>query len=329
MSGRKFAISVVIPAYNAERFIRRAVDGVLRQTCPAQEIIVVDDGSTDGTAEVVRQFGAKVRYLHQANAGVSVARNTGIQAAQGEWIAFLDADDEWYPEKLRLQTELLQRHPDLAWVAGNYDTSLAAENRRTAYWRPEFLRGMLAEGDYFSNYFEAFTEGVMVWTSTLLIRKAVMIDVGGFELSQRHGEEDIDMWWRIARRQPAIGFVAEPIAVYHLDNQVSLTHKSKPVVVFINFIERQHGMASSGFYVQDCLARLLRMWIRGMLFENRGADIRLLVRRFGGLLPAWYRGWMWLLTVSPSLTNQLCRAISGLVRGLHLRRRVVSPPPKL
>jgi len=97
MSQRQsFTVSVVIPAYNAEATIERAIESVLHQTLPPEEIIVVDDGSTDGTAEKVRQYEPKVRYLFESHSGPSKARNFGILAAQqGEWIAFLDADDEW------------------------------------------------------------------------------------------------------------------------------------------------------------------------------------------------------------------------------------------
>ena len=100
-------ISVVIPAYNAAAWIRRAVNSVLSQTRPADEIIVVDDGSTDGTGDIVRMYDGRVRLLQQANAGAAAARNTGILAATGDWIAFLDADDEWLPQKLQRQTEYL------------------------------------------------------------------------------------------------------------------------------------------------------------------------------------------------------------------------------
>ncbi len=123
-------ISVVIPAYNAGRYIGRAIDSVLAQTRPAEEIIVVDDGSTDNTAEIAGAYGDRIRFIRQENAGASVARNTGIAAATGNWIAFLDADDEWLPEKLRLQTEHLERNPDLTWTTANYVRCYCDSNRR-------------------------------------------------------------------------------------------------------------------------------------------------------------------------------------------------------
>ncbi|MHC5139531.1 MAG: glycosyltransferase family 2 protein, partial [Planctomycetota bacterium] len=103
----KLTISAVIPAYNAAKYIARSIDSVLAQTHPVDEIVIVDDGSTDNTAAIIKDYGDKVRYIHQPNAGVSAARNTGIEAATGNWIAFLDADDEWLPEKIKRQVENL------------------------------------------------------------------------------------------------------------------------------------------------------------------------------------------------------------------------------
>ena len=89
----QFSVSVIIPAYNASKHIARAINSVLAQTCQPDRIIVVDDGSTDNTSEIVKQFDS-VKYIYQENSGVSIARNTGIEAADSNWIAFLDADDE-------------------------------------------------------------------------------------------------------------------------------------------------------------------------------------------------------------------------------------------
>jgi glycosyltransferase involved in cell wall biosynthesis len=105
--GRPRLVSVVIPAYNAERFVGEAIESVLAQTHPDVECIVVDDGSTDGTAAVVRAFGPRVRTLEQANKGVSAARNAGVRVATGSLLAFLDADDRWSPDRLSRMLEAL------------------------------------------------------------------------------------------------------------------------------------------------------------------------------------------------------------------------------
>jgi glycosyltransferase involved in cell wall biosynthesis len=104
-------ISVVIPTYNRNFCIGRAIASVLRQTCAATELIVVDDGSTDNTRDLIASYGSAVKYLFQPNAGVSAARNTGVRAARSDWIAFLDSDDEWLADKLRVQCTDLSNHP--------------------------------------------------------------------------------------------------------------------------------------------------------------------------------------------------------------------------
>ena len=113
-------ISVVIPAYNAESTIKRAVDSVINQTRVADEIIIVDDGSSDRTTQTVEDnYGSKVRCIRQVNGGVASARNRGIRESTGNWIAFLDADDEWLPDKIAAQMNILEENPHLSWCAGN------------------------------------------------------------------------------------------------------------------------------------------------------------------------------------------------------------------
>jgi len=111
------AVSIVIPAFNASWCIRRAVDSVLAQTFTDFELIVVDDGSTDETAEILRSYGDALRVVSQPNGGMSCARNAGIRIARGRYIAFLDADDRWLPAKLERQVKLLDDRPALAFCA--------------------------------------------------------------------------------------------------------------------------------------------------------------------------------------------------------------------
>lgn len=108
MSTWQSSYTVVIPCYNAEPFLREALDSVLAQTVPPLEVIVVDDGSTDASAAIAESYGPPVRVIRQENQGESVARNRGMDEAKGEWIAFLDADDVWKPEKMAIQLELAQ-----------------------------------------------------------------------------------------------------------------------------------------------------------------------------------------------------------------------------
>jgi glycosyltransferase involved in cell wall biosynthesis len=111
-------ISAVVPCYNAERYIGEALDSILAQTAPVAEIIVLDDGSTDGGADVVRGFGAKVRYFRQANQGIGAARNAALAQARCDWVAFLDADDLWPIDSLAMRLERIEADPTLDFVFG-------------------------------------------------------------------------------------------------------------------------------------------------------------------------------------------------------------------
>lgn len=123
-------ISVVIPTYNRAGCVGDAIDSVLSQTYADYEIIVVDDGSTDETRKTLERYGDRIRYIHQENAGVSAARNRGIMEARGEWVAFLDSDDEWLPEKLSMQMECLSRHPDVIGLVCDVEIVMGEQTRK-------------------------------------------------------------------------------------------------------------------------------------------------------------------------------------------------------
>jgi len=325
MDRDEYTISVVIPACNAGAYIGRALESVLGQTRSADEIIVVDDGSTDNTAEVVARYAPKVKYLHQDNAGASVARNRGIEAATSRWMAFLDADDEWLPEKLRLQTEHLMRNGDLVWTTGNYICCVCRKNRRAPHMAPDKARQLLSGREYVENYFGALPRKLDGWTGTMLIRRDVLYEAGLFRPGQLRGN-DYDMWWRIAYRRPKIGYLAEPLAVYHLDVEGSIIRKYRDAEISCELIARHLELAGEHGRLADfepCAVYLLRRWMRAMLFDARSRDIRTMLSRFSDLLPRSYRAFMWLLTAFPEATAAGCRLISMVVRLLGLRRRPV------
>jgi glycosyltransferase involved in cell wall biosynthesis len=124
-------ISCIVPVFNGERYLQEALDSILAQTYQPLELIVVDDGSTDGTATLAAGYGERIRYLWQANAGEASARNRGLSAAQGEFIAFLDADDLWHPEKLTRQVARFHERPELdlsfTWFQNFWVPELAEE----------------------------------------------------------------------------------------------------------------------------------------------------------------------------------------------------------
>ena len=119
MNSTCYTISVVIPAYNSAVFLPDCINSIRQQSVPLHEIIVVDDGSSDNTGAVVKTLGGNIIYIKQENQGPAAARNHGIQQATGDWIAFLDADDQWIPNKIELQLNCLGKHPELQLIAGD------------------------------------------------------------------------------------------------------------------------------------------------------------------------------------------------------------------
>jgi len=323
-----FRVSVVIPAYNIEKYIARAIDSVLQQTHPADEIIVIDDGSTDGTAGLIKQYGSKVRYIYQKNAGLSAARNTGIKAAQNTWIAFLDGDDEWRENYLEKQLALLQRNRQLVWSCSNYIRCLCDENRQAPDRSPTDLQMQLAGRDFFDDYFAFVLRNQTVHPDTVIVKKEVFATAGLFLEGLRRAE-DMDMWFRIAFHWEQFGFISEPLAVYHLDRPGCLSKQFTPAKLYCDLIERQTKYAAELGKLDrfnPCAAKLLRGWMRSMLFEARGCDIRQIMQQFDRLLPGWYKLLMVFLTTFPRATAAGCRLISRIVRALRLRKQLVRKP---
>lgn len=304
LSQSALTISAVIPAYNSQACIVRAVESVLRQTRPVDEIIIVDDGSTDKTTEVVRSFGEKVVLIRQQNAGASVARNTAIRAARNNWIAFLDADDEWIPDKLHLQVEHLQRHPELVWTMSNYFSCACDQQHLQHAFDQGRSAPLLAGREYYDDYFDAFNNGTSGNTNTMLIQKSVLVEAGLFRPGQPRMNDE-DMWFRIAYRYPKIGYLIEPLAVYHRGTLGSIVKKHNHPEIVIELIKR-HQLLAAEFDRQETFRRvassITKMWIHWSWQDERVFQIRLLLKELGFLLPFWYRSAIYLLTISPRLT---------------------------
>jgi len=206
-------ISVVIPLYNKTPHIQRALQSVFVQTSQDFEIVVVDDGSTDGGADVVRSiYDPRLRLIQQENAGVSVARNRGIQEAKADLVAFLDADDAWKPEFLETILRLRERFPDAGAYATAYE--LHEPNGKVIQPRYKDIPPSPWEG-LIPNYFRAALGTPPVWASAVAVPNGVLRDVGYFPIGERLGE-DGDMWLRIALRY-SIAFSWQIGATYFRD----------------------------------------------------------------------------------------------------------------
>jgi len=320
-------VSVVIPAFNASRFIRRAIDSVLAQTYRDFELIVVDDGSTDDTGDVVRSYGKEVRYIYQENAGDGPARNTGIEAARGQWIAFLDHDDEWLPRKLELQMALLDRNPELHWCGANRYQSDA--KRRVLAGEVRAIKKALAGKDYFGNYFRAAAKGVCpIISSTMVVRKKVFEEIGTFDSCWLRCA-DLDMWWRIACRFPRIGYLPEPLVVMHLEVQDLASTKlrllTKRGEESRKLIARHLELSSRYGTLEDfkLLARkTLRSRLVTTIYHGYKKDARRMVNEFNDLFPWYWRGAAYLLTVFPRATSWSLRGIAYMRWRFGLERDV-------
>jgi glycosyltransferase involved in cell wall biosynthesis len=167
----KQLISVIIPVYNGERFLKESIDSILSQQHKNIEVIVVDDGSVDKSSDIAKSY-ANVCYIYQTNQGPSVARNTGIAASKGEFIAFLDADDIWFTNKLSTQIEYLNKNPDIGFVFAN--RRMITENNID---KPPWYKEHLFDND-----------SPVLCASALLARKNVFNQVGGYNPDFRFGE---------------------------------------------------------------------------------------------------------------------------------------------
>lgn len=213
--------SVIIPAFNAAATLARAIESVRAQSWPAHEIIVVDDGSSDATAQVAAGFGDAVRLIRQPNRGVSVARNAGAAAASGDWLAFLDADDWYAPDRLRLHAEWIAEDPALDCLTGDYEyrdeagallgTSMAqhasgrmmlgkaAGAARVAMEAPAEIAAFVA--DHFGD------------THTLSLPRARFIELGGYPTGFKVCE-DVHFLTRLMAKSRRVGVVCQSLGVY-------------------------------------------------------------------------------------------------------------------
>lgn len=201
----KPTVSAVITTFNYGRFLPAAIESVLAQTLPPDEIIVVDDGSTDETAEIAARYaGRGVRYVYKENGGGSSTRNAGILASNSALIAFLDGDDRWLPRKLERQVEQMMRHPEVALVSGGeWQVDLHGENPYLIE-RPHIEAARV--------YSKMLVENFIGNTSLAMVRRSVFDKVGLFDEKVPLGH-DWDMWLRIARSYP-ISVIGEPLIYY-------------------------------------------------------------------------------------------------------------------
>ena len=196
-------VSVILPTYNRAYILEKALQSVFEQTYKDYEAIVIDDGSTDATTEVVAKFGTKVRYFAQSNRGVGAARNRGLREARGKYVAFVDSDDQWLPEKLEKQIPVLEEKPNLGFVyavAEVVDENGKSLGNKPAEAHPDTLTELLR-----MNFIPVLT---------VVARREYIQAVGGFD-EGLSGYDDYHLWIRLAARYDFCG-LGEKVATYRM-----------------------------------------------------------------------------------------------------------------
>jgi len=295
-------VSVVIPTYNYARYVPHAIESALTQASGDHplEVIVIDDGSTDGTPGVVRRFGAAVRYERQENRGPSAARNRGVAAARGAYVAFLDADDYWLPDKLARQLRALAVRRDAAGCHGAFlvQRPLGEVGRVARYWRRSGYHPTCRD----------LLRGNSINMSTMLIRREALVSIGPFDESLRVAE-DWNLWLRLLLSGSRLYYLDQPLAVtrHHAENchvRIQPTEQMALTQAMLRRVWTKHeghippifrrNMTALLHYHHARLAYERREWTD---FATHGAlsvfrSPRLGLELFGGAVMRRWTGWL-------------------------------------
>lgn len=270
---------MIIPTYDRRELVQRAIESVLAQTREVEEIIVVDDGSTDGTGPALAaRYGDRIRYVRQDNAGVSAARNRGLALARGRFLALLDSDDVWMPEKTERQVAWLEAHPDFGMVVCDVLRTDAERNAIDRFRRREQI---VADGWALR---DVLRHPALVPASAML-RREVYEDVGGFDTSLATAE-DLDFHLRIARRWK-IG-VVDDLLVEAMRGHDGLSSEDNTYDDYVRVVER--AVAECAGVVdertrREALVLTYRRNARGMLIRRRWEDAWGLARKAWRIAP--------------------------------------------
>jgi glycosyltransferase involved in cell wall biosynthesis len=257
-------ISVLIPAYNVEKYINRSINSALNQTHCSFEIIVIDDGSTDDTKKIVKNYKNKVRYISQSNQGSSSARNLGIRESKGDWIAFLDSDDEWIETHLENFVKTQKLYPKIKWYGAPF-IMLDEKSKQEVF---TVKKGHLKELDthiMFDDYMTAFPPKAYLGSPTMIIHKSVFEKVGFFDVSKKTAV-DVDMWFRIGLVFSEIGYTFRiGTIVYRRDFSLSTSKKWNPHKSIKRFIESENLMKGNiGVNPKNVEARII-YWVTKLI----------------------------------------------------------------
>jgi glycosyltransferase involved in cell wall biosynthesis len=286
-------VSVIIPTFNRARVVTRAIDSVLGQTYRPVEVMVVDDGSTDGTPEVLKSYGDAIVSVVQANAGPAAARNRGIRESRGDLVAFLDSDDMWLAAKLQRQVDLLQRAgTDVPCCLCDTRMRMAEGREQTSF---QIARLTLGEPQgLWVNPALVLATRFVLFCQAALIRRGFLLDCGGFD-ERLWLMEDHDLALRLALRGPW-AVIRDPLAVWcgaNDDFNLSVAARKEParLLACIEYIDRKILEQERGLdrHVKRYLQRDLQRVRRRLLAQRWGAQGRALPRTAARIVTGWDR----------------------------------------
>jgi len=324
------SVSVVIPTYNRADWLPETVASVLSQTVVPDEIIIVDDGSTDHTEDLCSSFPHPVRYVRQENAGVGAARNRGMEEASGEFIGLVDSDDVWEPSKLEVQLEFHRRRPELGWSVTNaitvgLDGNKLAGNQGFARNFGVFRAMRETPEEFFTRWFESMTihaggaehlawygdaftplfHGNFTSPTCVLLRRDVVDEAGMFDVSFRLAEET-EYFHRVAAVAP-LGIIATPLFRWRVGQVVSLVSAANVVTLIRNALESGARAARLRTPLPPEAAKAWAAGRRRLLYElaythlslREGAQARSAAQevwaagsRSPKLMALWMAGWL-------------------------------------
>ena len=259
-------ISVIIPVYNRAATIRRAVDSVLSQTVKAYEIIVIDDGSTDETPQILKSYGDLISIITQENRGVSAARNAGIKIAKGDWIALLDSDDEWLPKKIEYAVEFIRQNPQIKifqteeiWVRNGRRVNPRVKHKKLS-----------------GNIFKESLPLCIISPSAVVLKKMLFNEVGFFD-EDLPVCEDYDLWLRITKNYK-VGLDERAGIIKYGGHADQLSHSYPVMDIYrIKAMEKHINDERLRLHVLPEIVKKLEIVITGAL--KRQKDVRRLQKK--------------------------------------------------
>jgi len=261
-------ISLVVPTYNRALLLKRALESVAMQTQLPDEIIVVDDGSTDDTAKMIKKEFPGVVYIHQKNSGVSAARNLGIQKASHEWIALLDSDDEWLPEKLATQVSVIENKPGESYLVHSNEIWIRNGNRVNQMDKHEKYGGWI---------FEHCLPMCVISPSSVLVKKSLLYEAGLFD-EQLTACEDYDMWLKICARYP-VNYLPQPLIKKYGGHEDQLSRKywgmdRFRIKALVNLLAGNFLTTEQTSLVVAQLQKKISIYLNGAIKRKKNDDIK-------------------------------------------------------